>query len=337
MQLHAAARYEFGAPRSSVRLHAGKERDLKSARSVGQTNDRLFDYRWSRPNFTRDGVLSILQRDMGLESCALLSYILRATAHRFWAGPSLDILAVLGSKDDPFGFGKVYTPDAAVVAAMDRDGGRWSYQRVRWDMDVLEQRTKELLELRQAVSHGDLPDRDHDGTTWHCSPRSCRWSSLCWEGSRPFPGPEDLGEGLLDIEDPAELGKLTAFAEAWRVSKELETSGKAMQNEVRDAYRNTLSLHGAKKLAVGGLLATLVSSSRRSWDEKKLREFLTEEQLRDAQRVIETTSLSELPTPTAAESVRSGRTCPTNGGLAIAGPPFIPYEKDEEDQWNEAV
>ena len=192
--------------------------------------------------------------------------------------------------------GLVAVPDVAVVAALDRDSGRWSYQRVRWDADVFTRRTAELAELWEAVSHGDLPERDHDGATWHCSPRFCRWSSLCWEGTRPFPATEEVGDGLLEIEDPAERRRLTAFADTWREGKEMEVRGKEMQTEVKDLFRNTLSLQGAKKLAIDGLAATLVSSSRKSWDEKQLRRILTEEQLRDAQKVTESTSLRVVDT-----------------------------------------
>jgi hypothetical protein len=187
--------------------------------------------------------------------------------------------------------GLVADPCAAVVAALDRDTGRWSYQRVRWEPEVYRRRTEELAEAWTLIARGELPGHDYDGTTWHCSPRYCRWSTLCWDGRRPTPQPDTSGDGVLDGSALEDAARILEAAQVWREGKELEARGKAMQEGAREVFQQALSRHGAKKLAVGGLVASLVTSTRRSWDEKALRRLLTEEQMRQARRIVEVTSL----------------------------------------------
>lgn len=188
-------------------------------------------------------------------------------------------------------FGLVADPCAAVVAALDRDTGRWGYQRVRWEPEVYLCRTMELAEAWRLIVRGELPARDYDGTTWHCSPRYCRWSTLCWDGRRPAPKDAILGEEAIDALALEEGPELLEAAQLWRDGKELEARGKAMEEGAREVFQAALSRHGAKRLAVGGLVASLVSTTRRTWDDKVLRRLLTEEQLRQAQRVVESASL----------------------------------------------
>jgi hypothetical protein len=81
------------------------------------------------------------------------------------------------------------------------------------------------------------------------------------------------------------------MTQLWREGKGLESRGKTMQEEARDAFQATLGRHVAKKLQVDGLVATLVTSTRRSWDDKALRRVLTEAQLGEVQKLSESTSL----------------------------------------------
>ena len=187
--------------------------------------------------------------------------------------------------------GLVANACVAVVAVLDRDTGRWGYQRVRWAPEVFEARTIELAEAwEDIINRGQLPERDHDGATWHCSPRYCRWSSLCWAAKRPAPYQEEVG-GSLDGATLDEAGELAEAVDLWRQGKDLETRGKALQEDGRRAFREVLERYKVKRLTADGLAATLVTTDRRSWDEKALRRFLTEEQLHEAQRITPTTSL----------------------------------------------
>ena len=187
--------------------------------------------------------------------------------------------------------GLVADARAAVVAALDRDTGKWGFQRVRWEHEVFDARNDQLTQAWDLITKGELPERDYDGNTWHCSPRYCRWSSLCWAGERPTSGQVQPGHGTLDARDLPEAANLNDATDTWRVGKDLTASGKAMQDEAKVAYREVLTRYDAKRLTVSGLTATLVTSDRRSWDEKALRRFLTEEQLREAQRTSSSTSL----------------------------------------------
>ena len=191
---------------------------------------------------------------------------------------------------------------AAVVVALDRDTGKWGYQRVRWKRDTFDARTDQLVQAWVLITKGELPERDYDGNTWHCSPRYCRWSSLCWAGERPTSGQVQPGHGTLDARDLSETADLSDATDTWRVGKDLEVSGKAMQEEARVACREVLTRYDAKRLTVGGLTVTLVTSDRRSSDEKALRSFLTEEQLREAHRISPSTSLRVTDTEDSADS-----------------------------------
>jgi hypothetical protein len=76
----------------------------------------------------------------------------------------------------------------------------------------------------------------------------------------------------------------------------METRGKAMQEEARDTFKESLERHRAKKLLVDGLAATSVTSTKRSWDEKLLRQYLTEQQIHQAQKAKTSTTLRVVDT-----------------------------------------
>jgi hypothetical protein len=187
--------------------------------------------------------------------------------------------------------GLVVDPCAGVVAALDRDTGRWGFQRVRWQPQVYTERTEALARAWALISSGQLPERDYDGTSWHCSQKFCRWSTLCWVGSRPAQEATPPAEGTIDGVAVEESPALFEATQLWREGKDLESRGKSLQDEAKESFHAALERHGAKKLNLDGLSATLVTSTRRSWDDRALRKILTEAQIREVQKQTESTSL----------------------------------------------
>lgn len=53
---------------------------------------------------------------------------------------------------------------------------------VEFDLIYWREIVDKWKEVLPYLKKGEAPPPDHDGTTWHCAPESCNWSSLCPAG-----------------------------------------------------------------------------------------------------------------------------------------------------------
>ncbi len=173
--------------------------------------------------------------------------------------------------------------DVTRFEAFNRNDGRRHQESMRFDPACWREVVARWAAVWPMIEGGQLPAPDFDGSDWHCSPRYCRWSSLCPAGKKHQATrlPEASGRTVDGRGDP----EVEAAAEEWRQGNALKEQGYELMDAARARFRAVLSKHDARQIAMVNMSVWLEESARKTWDEAFLRRVLTPEQLQRALKV----------------------------------------------------
>lgn len=156
--------------------------------------------------------------------------------------------------------------DCCVVVVKNKNTSELYEEGVSFDRTTVEWVEERVKRLDEFVCKGIVPDaRCND---WHRD--YCPYRRLCFENAE---SEKSLVSGTINGLTLPNAEELLTYAELWKRGKTLESEGRELVEEAREAFLAVLEEYGAEALVVNDVYAKMIDSERRVCDLQALEAY----------------------------------------------------------------